>query len=178
MLRQQRTLETLRDTSEHLFYEFWMFNSLAQAMASGIFGQGALNNAALESFTLHARTLLDFLYAQKSQADDVIAEDYFDQPSQWLTVRPEKTETLNAIHKRVGKEVAHLTYVRLDVTAEAKQWPFIQIYYEIITVFNAFLNNVAKNRLGSDFLVYLQGTKTQEKIEINGFKQTLPTNIQ
>lgn len=151
MIRQQRTLETLRDTSEHLFYEYWMFNSLAQAMASGIFGQGALNNAVLESFTLHARILLNFLYAWEPKPDDVIAEDYFDEPSQWLTVRPEKTETLNVmIPTRVGKEVAHLTYARLDITAEAKQWPFIQIANEINTVFNAFLNNVAKNRLVSD----------------------------
>jgi len=149
MTRQQRTPEILCDTSEHLFYEFWMFNSLAKAMASGVFGQGAPNNAALESFTLHARALLDFLYAEKPQAGDVIAEDYFDEPSQWLTVRPEKTETLKVIHKRVGKEVAHLTYARLEVTAEAKQWPFIQIAKEINTVFDAFLNNVAKNRLGS-----------------------------
>ena len=150
MTRQQRTPEVLRATSEHLFYEFWMFNSLAQAMASGLFGQGVLNNAALESFTLHARAMLDFLYAEKPQADDVIAEDYFDKPSQWLTVRPEKTETLKVIHKRVGKEVAHLTYARLEVTAEAKQWPFIKIASEINSVFDAFLNNVAENRLGSN----------------------------
>lgn len=149
MTRQQRTPEMLRDISEHLFYEFWMFNSLAQAMASGVFGQGALNNAALESFTLHARALLDFLYAEKPQADDVIAEDYFDEPSQWLTVRPEKTETLKVIHKRVGKEVAHLTYARLEVTAETKQWLFIQIANEINSAFDAFLKNVAENRLGS-----------------------------
>lgn len=127
-----------------------MFNSLAQAMASGVFGQGVLNNAALESFTLHARTLLDFLYADKPQADDVIAEDYFDVPAQWLTIRPTKTETLGAIHKRVGKEVAHLTYVRLGVTAEAKQWPFGQIAHDINIALNAFLSNVSKDRLSAD----------------------------
>jgi hypothetical protein len=125
-----------------------MFNSLAQAMASGVFGVGALNNAALESFILHARVLLDFLYAEKPQPDDVIAEDYFNELSQWQTVRPEKTKTLKVIHKRVGKEVAHLTYARLEVTAVAKEWQFIQIAKEINAVFDAFLNNVAKNRLG------------------------------
>jgi hypothetical protein len=147
MNRQQRTPKILRDASEHLFYEYGMFNSLAQAMASGIFGPGLLNNAALESFALHARTLLDFLYAENLQTDDVIAEDYFDESSQWLTVRPEKTETLNMIRKKVGKQIAHLTYTRLKVTTEDRQWLFIQIASEINTIFDVFLNNVAENRL-------------------------------
>ena len=115
---------------------------------SGLFGQGPLNNAVLESFTLHARALLDFLYADKPKVDDVIAEDYFDVPSDWLATRPNKTKLLGVIHKRVGKEVAHLTYARLDVTAQEKQWQFAQIADDMNAVFDTFLTNVAKEKLG------------------------------
>lgn len=148
MTRKKRLPDVLHQTLEHLFYEFWMFNSLAQAMMSRVFGQDALNNPILESFTLHARALLDFLYAEKPKVDDVIAEDYFDTPADWLTARPNKTELLGAIHKRVGKEIAHLTYARLDVIAEEKQWQFAQIANEMNAVFDTFLTSVAKEKLG------------------------------
>jgi hypothetical protein len=148
MARKKRSQETLRNVSNHLLYEIWMLESLAQAMASGVFGQGVLNNAVLESFTLHTRILLDFLYAKEApRSDDVIAEDFFQDPEQWKSVRPEKSETLNMIHTRVGKEVAHLTYARLKVTPEAKQWPFLQIANELRAVFNKFLEIVPKELL-------------------------------
>ena len=147
MTRMQRSSETLQTASEHLSYELWMFNSLAQAMMSGVFGQGALNNAILESFTFHARILLDFLYAENPKPDDVIAEHYFDAPADWLAVRPNKSELLKSIHKRVGKEVAHLTYARLGITAEEKQWQFAQILNEMNAVFKIFQANVSKEKL-------------------------------
>jgi len=148
MTGMQRTHETLQTASEHLSYELWMFNSLAQAMMSGVFGQSALNNAILESFTFHARALLDFLYAENSRPDDLIAEHYFDTPADWLAIRRDKSELLKGVHKRVGKEVAHLTYARLGVTAEEKQWQFAQIFNEINGVFKIFLANVGKEKLG------------------------------
>ncbi len=138
-----------------------MFNTLAQGMASGIFGEGALNNAVLESFTLHARALLDFLYTEKPQADDEIAEDYFDDPLQWPNARPEETESLKMIHKRVGKEVAHLTYARLDITPEAKQWPFVQIAYEINIAFSEFLKRVPTDRLSEDWIPLIEQSKAK-----------------
>ena len=33
-------------------------------MSSGVFNEGIINNALLESFTVHARVLLDFLFAE------------------------------------------------------------------------------------------------------------------
>lgn len=159
MTRQKRTPEVLRDTSELVYYEYWMLNSLAQSLASGIFGESALNNAALESFTIHARVLLDFLYAQNPHLDDVIAEDYFDEPMQWRKVRSKKTATLNIVHLRVGKEVAHLSYERLDVTAEAKRWEFTQIANDINYTFSIFLRNVDEIRLALRYRVTDTGNK-------------------
>ena len=77
MNRKQRAQDELRSASDHLHYELWMFSSLAHGLASGISGQSVINNALIESFTIHARILLDFLYAERAKEDDVIAEDFF-----------------------------------------------------------------------------------------------------
>lgn len=148
MKRKQQTQEELRKASNHLHYEIWMFTSLARGMASGITGKGVIHNALLESFTIHARVLLDFLYAKKPQPDDVIADDFFPTSQEWKEVRPKKTEVLEKVHKRVGKEVAHLTYARQDVTPEMKPWSYLQILHDIEVSFNEFLRIVPMEFLG------------------------------
>jgi hypothetical protein len=151
MPRKLHTVEELREASNHLHYEIWMLTSLANGIASGISGQGPIANALLESFVIHVRAVMDFLYADKPQADDVIAEDFFDTPEQWTKKRPTLSELLSHAKHRAGKEVAHLTYARLDVTPETKPWPFVQIANEISLVINTFLENVPKNKLGSQW---------------------------
>ena len=148
MTRKKRTKGQLQGASNHLFYEVWMLTVLTQALASGIAGEGPMNNALLESFTIHARALLDFLYAEKPQPDDVIAEDYFADPAGWVSIRPEKTTTLKTVHRRVGKEVAHLTYARQEVAPEMKPWSFVQIGQEIISICDFFLKSIPRNLIG------------------------------
>jgi len=149
MARKVRTKEELVEASDHLHYEIWMFLSLANGLASGLCGQGVLNNALLESFTVHARILLDFLYTERAQKDDVIAEDFFEAPLVWHQVRPPKSEILQKVHRRVAKEVAHLTYARQDVTPETKPWPFVEMADKVNTVFSKFLSLVSLELLGS-----------------------------
>jgi hypothetical protein len=151
MPRKTRTVNELREASNHLHYEVWMLSSLANGIASGIPGQGPIANALLESFVIHVRAIMDFLYADCPQADDVIAEDFFDNSEQWTKIRPALSQTLSQAKRRAGKEVAHLTYARLDVTPETKSWPFVQITNEVSTVINAFFQNVPKDKLGSQW---------------------------
>ena len=146
--RTTRTQAKLIDASDHLHYEISMFLALANGMASGVAGQGPLNNALLESFTIHARILLDFLYAAKPQRDDVIAEDFFPEPSAWYDSRLKKSDLLASVHRRVAKEVAHLTYARQEVTPDTKPWAFVQIANEVNAAFGAFLSIVPINHLG------------------------------
>lgn len=149
MARTIRKLEELQESSNHLFYEVWMFTSLANGLASGIAGQGPIANALLESFVIHVRAIMDFLYADRPQPDDVIAEDFFASPEQWTRIRPALSESLSQAKRRAGKEIAHLTYARLDVTPETKPWRFSEIANEITTVMDIFLKNVPKENLGS-----------------------------
>jgi hypothetical protein len=150
MGRVMRTKEELLAASIHLHYEYWMLISLANAMSTGIFGKERLNNALVESFTIHTRIILDFLYSEEPRNDDVVAEDYID-PGEWHKLRTQKSLLLQGVHKRVGKEIAHLTYSRQQVTDEDKKWPFLQIANEINVVFQQFLSTVNRDLLGSNW---------------------------
>jgi len=118
--RKKRSPEELRKASNHLKYEVWMLQCMAINIHSGLAGNRAINNAFIESFVIHARVLLDFFYPLKPRLDDVIAVDFFDRAKTWEEARPEKTDILKTIHKRVGKEAAHLTYSRQKVSEEQK----------------------------------------------------------
>lgn len=151
MARKVRTADELLEASNHLHYEIWMLSSLANGIASGIPGQGPIANALLESFVIHVRAIMDFLYADNPQADDVVAEDFFGDPEQWKTTRPALSQSLSQAKRRAGKEIAHLTYARLNVTPETKPWSFVQIANEISTVMSVFLQNVPKDKMGSQW---------------------------
>jgi hypothetical protein len=66
-------------------------------------------------------------------------------------MRSELTELLKLSKWRAGKEVAHLTYERLEVTPETKPWPFVQIANEITSVINVFIQQVPKSKLGKQW---------------------------
>lgn len=149
MRRKKRSKDELRGASDCLHYEIWMLTTLARAQSTGIAGNSPLNNALLESFVIHVRVLLDFLYAERPRSDDVIAEDFLPCPDEWSSIRPPKTELLETIRRRVGKEAAHLTYARLDVTPETKGWEFLAIAEDISRAFNQFMQVVPKELLGS-----------------------------
>jgi len=162
--RKQRSDEELVAVSEHLLYEIQMLFGTAQALSTVGPSNGkdsriwATRNALLESFTIHARILLYFLYSAKPRPSDVIAEDFFDNGSTWLQKRPAKSQLLTTIHSRVGKEVAHLTYVRLDVTSEDKQWEFVNIANEIGGVLEKFLRLVPDARVSDAFRRFISQT--------------------
>ena len=147
-MRKDRTEEELKLASDHLFYEIWMLNSLANGMSSGVLGEGPVNNAVLEAFVIHVRNIIHFLYADKPKSDHVIAADYFNSPTDWEAIRPKKTELMKISEIRAHKEVAHLSYDRAKVTPETKPWTFVDLANEITSAFNVFLSNINIEVLG------------------------------
>ena len=148
MPRPKRTVEQLRAASEHLHHEVSMFDATGRALGSGLFGPGAATNAVLESFTVHTRALLQFLFPNDPKPDDVLAEDYFENPSIWRDLRGDLPEPLGVVNRRVGKEIAHLTYARLEVTPETKGWNIPVIWAAVLRLVQAFAKNVPQDRLG------------------------------
>lgn len=147
MARKLRTSDELRSASKHLHYEVWMFLILARSLSTGVFGQGPINNAALESFTVHARVLLEFFFGDSPRPDDVVADDFLGGQGKWKKLRGDMPTVLSDLRTRVGTEVAHLTYARLSVTAETKGWHFVEILQALEGVVGRFLKAVPPERL-------------------------------
>jgi hypothetical protein len=134
-----------------VYYELLMFRTLARALATDVFGEGSLHNAVLESFTVHARNLLDFLFVESPREDDVVAADFLDSPEIWPEARGEMPEVLNDVNRRVGKEVVHLTYARLAVTPDQKPWPFLAITDAMQAIMTRFATPVPPSRLSAEW---------------------------
>jgi hypothetical protein len=146
-MRPKRDAETLRAVSEHLQYEYWMFYSLAARIAAGGEGDRVVRNAMLESFVIHTRVLIEFLYSDTAWHDTAVAADFFAEPADWLAVRPTMSETLEDARRRVGKDAVHLTYTRLAQTPVTKRWPVAEIADEIGRAMTAFRHNVPAGTL-------------------------------
>jgi len=146
--------DDLRKASGDLHYEIIMFHAMAEVLHSGVAGKSLLGNALLESFLMHARALLDFLYDKKSKKDDdMIASDY---SKQWAAARPQKlAPELDELNRRVGKEVAHLTYTRLR-TPEPRDrpWHFLAIAKEMRDLLDEFLRKVPDENLCTKMIKY------------------------
>jgi len=128
-----------------------MFQALAKGMSSGIAGEGPINNALLESFTIHVRALIGFFFSENPRNDDIVAEDFFLDPNDWINKRSLKTDLLEKAKKRADKEVAHLTYTRLEITPEQKQWEFLKIFNDLQVLIEIFLDTVSSHLLGSNW---------------------------
>jgi|WetSurMetagenome_2_1015567.scaffolds.fasta_scaffold93918_2 hypothetical protein len=91
-----------------------------------------LDNIRLESFIFHARNLIDFYYEKNKKGeryhkDDAWAIDYFDDEELWYENRPDISDWKDEFLKRAGKQIAHLTYSRLEINPENKEWNIYEI---------------------------------------------------
>ena len=104
------------------------------------------NNAIVEAFAIHVRSLLDFFYKVETD-DDVVAEHFFSSPEVWVNARPPKSQDeIRKIKVRVNKEIAHLTYARQNV--KSKIWPYKRLQGDLNRAFKIFSDLVPKNLLG------------------------------
>jgi len=135
-----RTDAELFGASTHVHYEWDMFRSVVAEL--GVLPPNALlqTNALLESFVIHLRNMIDFLWpAEGAHDDDVIAAHFFDEPLYWNGIRPDISDTLSAARSRANKEIAHLTYSRLSVAPDAKPWRPGEMYAELKPAMEKFL---------------------------------------
>jgi len=145
----------LADISSHLYYEFSMFVSLTQEMLKGC-PPGAINNAILQSFALHVRNLIDFLYNDNHQTDDVYAGDFFENPEDWLKLRKPISPILAQAKKRANKEIAHLTYSRARVKPDEKKWAFVDLSSKMVEAFDPFIANIDRTLLDLQWNVFFK----------------------
>lgn len=141
--RKLRQPDELKAASHHVWYEFTMFAYVAQHPVDRT-SQGFLN-LVVQSFALHLRNVIDFLYPGKVNNDWMIARDFVPD---WDNVRPEITDRLEKAKRRVHKEIVHLSYDRIKVTKDAKQWDRVAIAEDIqraLIVFDQELDNALRS---------------------------------
>jgi len=137
---ESRTIEELKGGLKQLnHYEVWMLWSLANILAIDNQDKGVIYNALLESFLIHARILIEFLYKNEPYKDTVRASQYFTSDSSWESIRPKKTVLLKETEEDAHKYLAHLTYTRLQ---RKRKWPYINIANDINAVLQVFYENL------------------------------------
>lgn len=108
-------------------------------------------NAFMESCAIHIRCLRDFLWGQRRphNPEDAFASDFCDQ-GVWETGRPPLPAAVNAIEgkrQRIGREIVHLTYHRLDIKAETKDWDLTELMRAIAEGLHEFAKMAKPERL-------------------------------
>lgn len=132
----------LRESTDHLKYELEMLQATSYTLCNSSDLSWEVINALVESFVIHARALIMFLYSSPSKDDDVMACDYFDEGI-WIEIIGPKSPFINCIETRANKEVAHITTFRLGKRLDEKEWDHPKITKEIFHLFQVFFEKVS-----------------------------------
>jgi hypothetical protein len=169
-LMEMRTADELVAFSEHLLYDVQLFFHEGRALTRTRLAltpslSWELEMALVESFALHARSLVDFFFKDKGRRDDAFAAHYF-EPGEWAALRPLQGPWIHEVKHpdldRFGKEIAHLNYHRVTLAERAKGWPVVQIAGAIGEVLLIFVRFVDQSRVLPHF-------KAHAEREIPGF---------
>jgi len=144
----------LEYSAEHVKYEFDMFLWLAQVCGNSAVRLGApsaadgnrLSNVLIESFAVHVRNVIDFLYLGNPKPTDVVAADFF-ASEEWAKIRPCISPRLSAARVRANKEIAHLTTDRITGSPPEKVWDFAGLATEIRPLMRLVATNALASRL-------------------------------
>jgi hypothetical protein len=139
-------------SEEHLMYELNILQWLADAISKT--EKGFQLSAYLESFAVHLRGLIDFLYTDPKNAreDDLVAADFFGSPATWSP--GELSATLDKARKRMNKEVGHITYQRKTGMHPDKPWPISALFKEILPVLRKFATEASGKKLHAKVLAW------------------------
>ncbi len=131
-----------------------VFYEIEQLLFACSYKSGIINvdNALLESTLLHSRSLLDFYEKskrrtrrkgnQKVELDDVLATD-FNFYARKIQIPPQDRDRLN-------KDLAHLTYSRVDRSQNDKWWDYKQVVFPILHRSREFLDHLIGNWIQED----------------------------
>ena len=137
--------------SEHVRYEVQMLLHVTSAILVKIQTLEMLKHVAIESYAIHLRNLITFLYPSSVRDSDVCAKDFFIDPERWSQIRPTLSESLDKAKKRADKEVGHLTTARLSGSPEEKTWDVRSLSGEIFPLMLLFVESADKVKLRDSF---------------------------
>jgi hypothetical protein len=148
---------------EHVYYEFDMFlwaarllGSGARRGASGPEDEVRLNSALIETFVVHLRNVIEFLYRGTPTSDphhpyrgtpretDVVADDFCPSTT-WHP--PTICPSLADAHDRADKEISHLTTSRPPGKDPRKRWDFAGLSGALLLTMRLFVHTALPSRL-------------------------------
>lgn len=149
--------------SEHPYYELEMVFFMGEWLMSPDAGERELivNNALIEAFLIHARSLTAFLHYEPNPKypDDLTAEHYVADVEQWRAARGPMPEALKVLTYRTGKEIAHLTTKRYPSGSPQKGWSPQTIIDALAPRLKLFIDHVPAPRIDWRFRVFLSEVK-------------------
>lgn len=145
--KDEPTKEELENVAKSgLKYVVWMLNETAILTDEP---NSVKNNAYIESFVIHARILITFLYDMPDSRDTILAANYLESWNETLS----KTDLLLNVKERANKMAAHLTREGLkkyDADEEYKEWDRIKIRDEINKKLREFLDTVPEEAISRE----------------------------
>ena len=141
----------LQYSERHLFYEIWMLFGIGEVLARSPVASEIFRYALIESFVIHLRNVIVFLYPPRHRKpSDVVAEHFFDRPDEWKKKLPPLSAALQKAKTRADKEVAHLTTGRIAGAPLEKGWPARQLLDELKKRLKLFAQLASEARLHSN----------------------------
>lgn len=151
--RQKRTDDELRYASLAIQYElnqlycsYDLIDKANVGWASTDYDK-AVSNAFLNAMLMSARSLIAFLYSYNPRDSDIVAEDFFDDPSAWHAKRvvPSPEMADGTLMGSISKHLAHLTWDRTD--EEKPLWGGFRIVWNVVLAVESFVALVDKCRI-------------------------------
>ena len=148
-------------SKKHILYEIHMLAGSANLMACDVAAgdpglEWALGNSRVESFAIHTRNLVDFLYPRHPCDTDVTAAAFL---LDGTALRP-MTQELHTARRRADKEVAHLTTSRRDDGDPGKLWA-PSLLTEIFRVLDEFARAAIPSKLDVSIGEYVRPNGAQ-----------------
>lgn len=158
----------------HLQYEVDMLTWSAAVLASlpPYIDKGclpwAINNGLLNTFAVHARNLIGFLYSRsecRDYATDIVIEDYVDA-STVAKALPPISPLLKEVLTKANKQAAHLTTKRIAYEKTGKEWMFIDIVKHVRQAFAPIAPHIPSSRISDELKQKL--SRTQVEVPVVG----------
>jgi len=130
----------------HLRYEIDMFRELLPILHDPP-PSLAIRNALIESFLLHTRILINFLYPSGSHTDDIVPTTF---SSNWSETRSSTPPSLKRVREQANKRLAHLTTLRYKVEPSQRPWPLQTIVTDIGTALVRFAKQTPDDKLSPE----------------------------
>jgi hypothetical protein len=140
--------ELVENSREHLQHEIGMLFGTALLFPQlGTQSDDVLRNAVVESFAIHLRNIIAFLYEKPKRQEGLVAEHYVRDVQAWRTARGPQGALLKKARSRADREIAHLTTRRFFGNPPEKRWEAVLILRVVTPLLRTFRAHAQEDRI-------------------------------